>query len=516
MIEIVMGLLLLGLIIVVYSNFNFKKNQYNLAFQKKELEIENKHILVINQKLIDDNHKYSERLQNLQQDCNKLSANNRYYENLVASLQEKLQQSEQICESQRISLSKQEVLAFELDNLRTIHLELEKKLSAQTLELSTLNATYQKTLSDLRILEQQNKLLEKNIADQKLNFEETNLRIKAEIQTLSKQIFQESSQQNNELLNTTLAPLKEQIFQFNEKLQFQHHEQIRYTNTLNEKIKEIVQQTDYTSKIAENLSNALKGDTKFQGDWGEMILENILQNAGLEENREYYTQSNFKNESNDNIRPDIIVQLPGERVIVIDSKVSLTAYERFCNEKDNVLVEKHLEDHVKSIKNHITILSNKEYNQISGSLDFVLLFIPIESAYVVALKKDPELWNLAYQKKILLMSPTNLIAAIKLIADLWKREYQHKNSLKIAALAEKMHAKLVHFLNQFDEIGIQIQKSQNQFINAQKILLTGRGNLSNQLNQLKQMGINSKNLIKNDLYLVDDDSVDGTEIIENN
>lgn len=497
---VVIGCVLIILVLIGWV-LKLKFTLQNRLISAKESEIEFKNYTLQNAQLIDERNQLTEKNSIMNSSLMTLSSELQYlkgsYEKVMHQLDEiSLENQRQKAEIQHLNQ-----FQFQTQSLNNQLATINQKFSEALAEIEQLRHENTKINTENRILEHRNLQLASELQTQKEGFEVANLKVQNEIKQLSQQILSENAQkfslQNQEALDKALLPLREQIHFFNEKLQSQHHEQLRQTNTLNERIKEVIQQTDNVNKVAESLANALKGDTKFQGDWGEMILENILQNAGLEENREYFIQPNFKNEQEDNIRPDIIIQLPGDRKVVIDSKVSLTAYEKFSSAETPEQADQFLEDHLKSIRTHIHLLSQKEYNQIPGSLDFVMLFIPIEPAYVMALKKDQQLWNMAYQKKIILMSSTNLIAAIKLIADLWKREHQHKNALKIAALAEKMHQKLTNFINHFDEIGTQIQKSQTQFLNAQKILLTGKGNLSNQLQQLKNMGIQSKQVIKN-------------------
>ncbi|MBK6822296.1 MAG: DNA recombination protein RmuC [Saprospiraceae bacterium] len=202
--------------------------------------------------------------------------------------------------------------------------------------------------------------------------------------------------------------------------------------SLEDRIKELIELNNRLSNDAKNLTSALKGDAKKMGNWGEIILESILDQSGLQKNREYVIQESLKDEEGREFRPDVMVYLPEERTIVIDSKVSLVAYDRFCSSDSKEEQTEALKQHIQSIKNHIEELSRKKYEQLAKSLDFVMMFIPIEPAYMVAIQADRDLWSFAYNKRVLLISPTNLIAALKLIADLWKRESQNRNAIEIA------------------------------------------------------------------------------------
>ena len=254
----------------------------------------------------------------------------------------------------------------------------------------------------------------------------------------------------------------------------------------------------------------MKGQTKQQGNWGEMILERILEQSGLVRDREYFVQQTINDEYGKQLRPDVLIQLPDERIIIVDSKVSLNAYERFCSTEDVEEQQNQLNLHVLAIKKHIQDLSEKSYDDLTQSLDFVMMFLPIEPAYLLAMQSDHELWRYAYEKRILLVSPTNLIASLKLIADLWKKDLQNKNAIEIVNQGTKLHDKFVNFIQDLEDIGKALGASQNAYENAFKKLSTGRGNLINQVDRMRKLGVKTKKQLP-DYLLENDDKVNEIE-----
>jgi DNA recombination protein RmuC len=261
--------------------------------------------------------------------------------------------------------------------------------------------------------------------------------------------------------------------------------------SLEEKVRELVEQTNKVSSEANNLANALKGQTKKQGNWGEMILESILQKSGLVRDREYFLQQTIKDEEGNNLRPDVLVKLPDNRVIIIDSKVSLVAYDRYCSTEVMEEQRIYLAEHLKSIYNHIDELQGKKYDNLEASLDFTMMFVPIEPAYLIAIQYDQDLWAYAYSRRILLISPTNLIACLKLMADLWKRELQSKNAMEIVKRGELLYEKFVTFTSTLEELGKHINRSQQSYSTAVGQLNSGSGHLVGQALKLKNLGLKS-------------------------
>jgi DNA recombination protein RmuC len=223
-----------------------------------------------------------------------------------------------------------------------------------------------------------------------------------------------------------------------------------------------------------------------------MILENILEYSGLVKNREYFLQESYTDEAGRRKQPDVIIKYPGDRHIIVDSKVSLTAYERFANEEDPEAQKLYLAEHIRSIKSHIDGLSLKEYDNVEKSLDFVMLFVPIEPAFMTAIHFDQQLWSYAYKKRILLISPTNLIAALKMVADIWKREHQNANAMNIAKMGQLLYEKFAGFIGDMEDVGNSLGKASEKYEQAMGKLSTGKGNLIGQAERLKKLGISTK------------------------
>lgn len=243
------------------------------------------------------------------------------------------------------------------------------------------------------------------------------------------------------------------------------------------------------SKEANDLTKALKGDSKKQGNWGEMILERILEKSGLQKDREYSIQPTFKDEDGNALRPDVVLTYPDNRTVVIDSKVSLVAYERYASSEDIDEQKAFLKEHIQSLRSHINSLSSKNYGEIVKSLDFTMMFIPIEPAYLEAIREDDDLWQYAYNKRILLISPTHLISALKMIADLWKREFQNRNAEEIAKRGGLLYDKFVGFVENLNKIGKNITQANSAYEEALNQLKSGKGNLVGQAEQLKKLGL---------------------------
>lgn len=405
------------------------------------------------------------------------------------------------------SLDKFEQFQSQLRNT----IESEKKINlSQQEELNRLN----KWASELKA---GNSFLEEKLGSQKQEIEDIRKKSHVEFENLANRILEEKvnkfTQTNRENLDQILKPLGENLNQFKKKVEETYDIESKQRFSLEEKVKELMEQSNRISQEANNLTNALKGQAKKQGNWGEIILESILDKSGLQKNREYRIQVSQQNEDGLTLRPDIMVYLPDERTIIIDSKVSLNAYERYCSAETKEEQELNLNLHLKSIYQHIDDLSKKRYDELSQELDFIMMFIPIEPAYLLAIQEDQELWSYAYQKRILLISPTNLIAALKLITDLWKRDQQSKNALEIAKQGEKLYEKVVGFFETMDDIEKHLNKSQEVFLKAKKQLRDGRGNIAGQAMKLKNMGIQSGKSIPAQFIPTDlDDSDEPDEI----
>ena len=248
------------------------------------------------------------------------------------------------------------------------------------------------------------------------------------------------------------------------------------------------------SKDTLNLTKALKGDSKLQGNWGELVLERVLEKSGLEKDREYFIQQSFTNDEGKRVLPDVVIHLPDNKKMIVDSKVSLTAYEQYVNEDDESLKEQYLKNHVVSLKRHIEQLSEKKYEDIYKieSPDFVLLFIPIEPAFAIALNADDQLYNKAFEKNIVIVTPTTLLATLRTIDSMWNNEKQQRNALEIARQAGALYDKFQGLLSDLIGIGKRIDDSKKEYSNAMNKLFEGRGNLITSVEKLKKMGAKAK------------------------
>lgn len=294
-----------------------------------------------------------------------------------------------------------------------------------------------------------------------------------------------------------LAPLKQELTDLKEKLNETHNKASDERVSLFGQVKEMIGQTKQLSQQADNLTKALKGQAKQQGDWGEWILESILEYSGLTKDREYFLQHNEKNEQGSNIRPDVLVKYPDSRYMVIDSKVTLVGYDRLVASTDKDEQQILLAQLVRHLKNHIDGLSSKQYQQKKDALDFVVMFVPLEGAYISAMQFEPDLWKYAYDKRIFLLSPTNLVAALKLVHNMWQKDAVNKNAEDIADRAAKMYDKLVGFVDVFDRVGKNIEQASTAFTDARKKLTSGKGNLisqAEQMNLLQKRQITDKQL----------------------
>lgn len=317
-----------------------------------------------------------------------------------------------------------------------------------------------------------------------------------QFENLANKILEEKSEKftltNKQNLDTLLKPLVENLESFKKRVNEVYENEARERHSLNSTIKLMLEQTTKVSQEANNLANVLKGQTKTQGDWGEMILERILEDSGLTKDREYFKQQTIKNEDGDSLRPDFTLKLPGNQLVIIDSKVSLNAYEKMNSSESAEEKAQLITLHIGSIKRHIDDLSRKRYDHISESLDFTIMFIPIEPAFLVAVQHDQNLWNYAYSRHVILVSPTNLIAFLKLISDLWKRDNLSQNALKISEAGAKLYDKLVGFVDNLEKVGKNIELAQKSYTDAFSQLYTGRGNLIKRAEDLKNMGLQNK------------------------
>lgn len=333
------------------------------------------------------------------------------------------------------------------------------------------------------------KFKNEQLETQKQELDKLGKAFEAEFKVLAQTILEEKTKSfdvhQQKSLSDVLTPLKEGIAQFKTEITNRYNTETQERISLIEQIKLIKDTNQQLSEQANNLTNALRGQVKQQGNWGEMILESVLEYSGLQKDIHYLVQERLVDEEGKASLPDVIVKYPDGRSVIIDSKVSLLSYEEYCNAKDPDLQVKSMENLLTSFYAHIANLSSKEYQQKIESLDFVMMFVPIEGAYIAAMQFDSDLWKYAYSKKVLLISPTNLIPAMKLVYDLWKKDDINKDAQLIAAKAVKIYEKLAAFVEDFQKVGQQLQKATAVYAEAEKKLHTGKGNLISQAHQMK-------------------------------
>jgi len=319
-----------------------------------------------------------------------------------------------------------------------------------------------------------------------------------EFQNLSQRIFEEKSKQfsdtSKEQLELLLQPFREQIRNFSKEAREQFEVELKERHLLKNELATLKEMNQQLAQEALNLTKALKGENKTQGNWGEIVLAKILEQSGLREGVEYELQATRKSEEGKIYRPDVIIHMPQNRDIVVDSKVSLNAYERFVNAEDEALKKQYLKEHINSISRHIRELGEKRYEKLQGvhTLDFVLLFMPIEGAFLLALEYDGEFFKKAYEENILVVSPSTLLVTLRTIEHIWRVQKQEENAKRIAKEAEAMYDKLVGFVEEMHTMGRSLAKAQESYDTAMNRLSTGRGNIIKRAHNMKKLGLKPK------------------------
>lgn len=385
---------------------------------------------------------------------------------------------------------------------------LEERLSARQDELETKSARVQALEQELgelgeagirlreqiaqlqTSLSQERRQTEEKLALLQDSREQMSLQFKA----LASEILEDKSRRftdsNRENINQILKPLSEKIQSFEKRVEETYDRESKERFSLTNEIRSLQELNVRISEDAVNLTNALKGESKTQGTWGEVILETILEKSGLVKGREYQVQVNLKDEEGSRLQPDVIVHLPENKQIVIDAKVSLKAYEAYCSEDDPERRAVLLRDHVQSVRSHIRSLSSKDYQNLKSlqSLDFVLLFMPVEPAFSVAVQADGEMFTDAFEKNIILVGPSTLLATLRAIRNIWRHEQQNQNAIEIAHSAGLLYDKFVAFAADLEEIGSRLDATRKSYDKAHNKLASGRGNLVSRTEKLRQLG----------------------------
>jgi DNA recombination protein RmuC len=334
--------------------------------------------------------------------------------------------------------------------------------------------------------------------EQKNEVEKLQEKFTKEFENLANKILDEKSnkftEQNKENMKNILSPLQDKIHLFEKKVEDTHKESIDYHAALRQQILGLREMNIQMSKETINLTKALKGDSKMQGNWGELVLERVLEKSGLEKGREYEVQQSFTTAEGNRVFPDVVINLPDGKKMIVDSKVSLTAYERHINEEDEDLKIGHLKEHVNSIKRHVDQLGNKNYQDLYQieSPDFVLLFIPIEPAFAMALNEDNALYNKAFEKNIVIVTPATLLATLRTIDSMWANQKQQENAFEIARQAGALYDKFEGFVADLIKIGKKIDETKTEYSGAMSKLVDGKGNLIISVEKLKKMGAKAK------------------------
>ncbi len=384
----------------------------------------------------------------------------------------------------------------------------DQKINEHGAEIQSLKAEIEEKIQEILELNKQLSAaqaqipyLQQKLAEQKAEIENMQEKLTITFKNLANEILEEKSrkftEQNKTNLDQLLQPLGEKIKEFERKVEEKHKEDIKNNATLAERLKQLIELNQLIGKEAENLTRALKGEAKTQGNWGEMILESILEKSGLQRDREYFIQPTYQSDEGGRLRPDVVVMYPNKRSIIIDSKVSLTAYDRYVAAVTKEEQETALKEHYLSVRKHIDELASKNYQTIGElkTLDFVMLFMPIEPAYLLVMQYDASLWNYAYEKRVLLISPTNLIAALKMIENLWRQENQNRNAEELAKKVGELYDKLTLFVNDLIELGKRLNAAQEYYQSSMKKMSEGRGNIIQRAEEIKQLGAKTtKNL----------------------
>ncbi|MCL5247391.1 DNA recombination protein RmuC [Cellulophaga sp. 20_2_10] len=396
--------------------------------------------------------------------------------------------------SQSALLERESILKQNLTTLENKLLSLEDEKNSLREDKELLGNRITRYQADLENLELKN-------TEQKQEVEQLQEKFTKEFENLANKILDEKStkftEQNQVNIKNILHPLQEKILLFEKKVEESQKENISIHSALKEQLLNLQSQNLKITQEAENLTKALKGDSKMQGNWGELVLERVLEKSGLEKDREYTVQQSFTREDGSRVLPDVIINLPDNKKMVVDSKVSLTAYERYVNADDETDREQFLKEHIASLRKHVDQLSAKKYEDLyeMESPDFVLLFVPIEPAFAVAINNDNNLYNKAFEQNIVIVTPSTLLATLRTIDTMWNNEKQQRNAIQIAKQAGALYDKFEGFVGDLTRVGKKMDEAKTEYKGAMNKLVEGRGNIVTSIEKLKKMGAKAKKSI---------------------
>ena len=526
---IVIGLVLGGIIAFLWTKQKFNKtdsNMHDIELLRQEIQT-----LQISAKLEEDKYNRSENdltsakevITQKETELRKLGSELAIFKTKLEEAEKTIKLTKEDFDIQTTNYAKlQELIStvkIEKSELKVSKEGIEKEVqsiseklakTSEYLELKTIE--FNNSNKQLATEQANNKSLIEKLETQKKEIEDMSKKFNIEFENIANKILEEKTEKftnvNKKSLETILKPLGENIDKFKKQVEDSYSNEAKERFSLGEQVKEMAKLNKIISDEARNLTTALKGEAKTQGNWGEMILESILEKSGLRKDEEYFVEHQLLDKDgkplrtdseNKKMRPDIVIKYPDNRSVIIDSKVSLNAFTRYLSATDKAMQDNELQLHVTAIKNHIISLSTKGYDDYDKALDFVMMFIPSEPAYIAAMQGDSNLWNFAYDKRILLMNPTNLITSLKLIVDLWKREYQNQNAIEIANRGAKLYDKFVGFVKNLDDVGLHIIKAHGKYEEAYKQLSTGNDNLVLQATKLKNLGVKNKKELSKEL-----------------
>ncbi|MCZ6853150.1 MAG: DNA recombination protein RmuC [Gammaproteobacteria bacterium] len=385
---------------------------------------------------------------------------------------------------------------------------LESQATTQRKELDERTSLLGEQMASEAALQARLEETRKAFVEKEALFKESSDALKQEFELLANRIFERQGESQQKKLATVLSPFKDQIIDFRKRIEEVYHTDTKDRASLLNEVRNLQQASERINQETENLTRALKGDIKVQGNWGEMVLERVLEESGLRAGHEYFTQEAKRSEEGELKRPDVLIRLPDDKDVVIDAKVSLLAYEKALAAEEEDAREAAMRQHMLSLRAHVKRLSEQDYDELSDvrSLDFVLLFVPIESAFTMAMEYDQRLFTEAFEKRIVIVSPTTLMMTLRIIHNVWRYEKQNRNAQEIARKAGALYDKLRVLVEDMDQLGKQLGAVEKTYESAYNRLATGKGNLVRQVEQFRELGAKVKKpLPKN---LIDDASSD--------